>query len=1314
MTDLTVICAAAALYDYSAADEDELSLAKGDVVNVLSKQDDGWWNVIKQSGPGAGVQGLIPSNYVYVKVNAKDDKKSAASANNSLPSGWESSLDPESGERYYYNQATGQVQWSTPGKSPAALETKGHHSDVHHTQHNNYMAPIHHQGYEHSHQGKSGSGRGYPDGNVKMDKSDLAEFKRLREEADTKLAALRKVLSIQENLHFLEGKAGDESDSDNNSRLQQRHQRTDRDRDKRAPIKPSADRKASQLSPRNRVAARGGSGGGAAGGRAAARDRSSKEQAGAYSYSNHSSSPNLRLDPSSLKAIARLVDTRLEQRDDVLIGKMKAIVENATSPSGSPLAATVQRKNFEHTHAQSQIPHYDGSTIGKGRQQDLSIQSLSGQSSEVPLLFTPLAKGASSHVDERQSPPNALPSIENSGGSAGKSKEKPAWALSYKPGLITQNDIIGATGTLSMDESGKRANLKVARYDTSHMPRNNGEGVTYPQCRSAVYPPTAVEDGTGISADELVDSTAPSAALALNHVYAYSGDAARHGGSIKGKNIMFLDRNRIIYPAAALVILMDIETQAQGFFSGHTEDVTCITVHPDRTICASGQIGKDGRVLIWDSSAIADGAREYNPAVELLIMGGTRGVSGLNFSGDGRFLVAVGMDENHTMTVFDWANQVLIASVKIGHGDVSQMGFNPFLFTTTSPQDELKLNSSRAVHHDQSESCCYTLVTCGGRAIKFWTLRRTLAHEDEDKLELTGYKGKKVALPKKKQTMNASYTLEGNTAVFPKTGSEVPDILCFVCVNDAEGSKGSAPKSRIFTGTSTGSIYIWQHLEDVKSKNSLTQYSWQPRGRLLSVVSDVHESPIVDIDYTGAYWYSDDSEENTNERLVTCSKDGIVNVWRMDREVGTGVPFEHMSAVNVGYADANLGAPRCISWDLDGATTVVGTTGNALMLLYGEGMYAGGSGNPEVGGTGPELQPHVFVQPLVRGHHGKILRIAAHPTEPVFATISTDKTLRLWNSQKKAQIALTRLAERATAVEFARDGSCLAIGNESGEVMIVKYNALNEARNAKTLGLHMLQVEELEAGGSKAGEKQWQVILRRHVAAKAGQTTPGAKVNGAANGNSTAQQPSVLNRKKSEITELKFSPDGDVLAVGCRDNLIHLLSVHNGYKRAAVCRGHSSYIKNIDFSADGRVIQATDAVREILFWEVSTGKQIANAAHTRDVDWASGKCALGWHVQGIFNGPAGVPIDGEMNAVCRSKNKSLLVAGGSNTVNNAVKLFRYPCVSKSIPSLHGGHTSPVLDVMFLAHDSEVVTVGGSDSTIFTWSIVYERGSSRSS
>jgi len=53
-----------AIYDYSAQGEDELSLVKGDVIEVLSKDykisgDEGWW-----TGKCGGKVGVFPCNFV--------------------------------------------------------------------------------------------------------------------------------------------------------------------------------------------------------------------------------------------------------------------------------------------------------------------------------------------------------------------------------------------------------------------------------------------------------------------------------------------------------------------------------------------------------------------------------------------------------------------------------------------------------------------------------------------------------------------------------------------------------------------------------------------------------------------------------------------------------------------------------------------------------------------------------------------------------------------------------------------------------------------------------------------------------------------------------------------------------------------------------------------------------------------------------------------------------------------------------------------------------------------------------------------------
>ena len=48
-----------AIYDYNADKEDELTFQEGQVIYVLKKNDDGWWEGVMD-----GITGLFPGNYV--------------------------------------------------------------------------------------------------------------------------------------------------------------------------------------------------------------------------------------------------------------------------------------------------------------------------------------------------------------------------------------------------------------------------------------------------------------------------------------------------------------------------------------------------------------------------------------------------------------------------------------------------------------------------------------------------------------------------------------------------------------------------------------------------------------------------------------------------------------------------------------------------------------------------------------------------------------------------------------------------------------------------------------------------------------------------------------------------------------------------------------------------------------------------------------------------------------------------------------------------------------------------------------------------
>lgn len=61
---LEALCQVIGMYDYVAQNDDELAFQKGQVINVLNKDDCDWWK-----GELNGREGLFPSNYVKLTTD---------------------------------------------------------------------------------------------------------------------------------------------------------------------------------------------------------------------------------------------------------------------------------------------------------------------------------------------------------------------------------------------------------------------------------------------------------------------------------------------------------------------------------------------------------------------------------------------------------------------------------------------------------------------------------------------------------------------------------------------------------------------------------------------------------------------------------------------------------------------------------------------------------------------------------------------------------------------------------------------------------------------------------------------------------------------------------------------------------------------------------------------------------------------------------------------------------------------------------------------------------------------------------------------
>lgn len=278
---------------------------------------------------------------------------------------------------------------------------------------------------------------------------------------------------------------------------------------------------------------------------------------------------------------------------------------------------------------------------------------------------------------------------------------------------------------------------------------------------------------------------------------------------------------------------------------------------------------------------------------------------------------------------------------------------------------------------------------------------------------------------------------------------------------------------------------------------------------------------------------------------------------------------------------------------------------------------------------------------IVQGHVDEMWGLATHPSQDIFLSCGNDKQVFLWNAEKHKMDWCTTLEEYGLCADFCPVGSVVSIGLSTGRWVVLD-------------------------------------LLTREV------------VSEFVDGN---EQHSVM----------RYSPDGSFLAVGSHDNFIYIYSVsENGrrYSRFGKCNGHSSFITHLDWSQDGKYIMSNSGDYEILYWDIAGGcKLLRNRYESKDREWASYTCVLGFHVMGVWlEGSDGTDI----NALCRSHSEKVVAVADDFC---KVHLFQYPCPKPKAPSRkYEGHGSHVTNVCFTYSDSHLVSMGGKDTCILQWKV----------
>ncbi|CAH2328196.1 echinoderm microtubule-associated -like 1 isoform X2 [Pelobates cultripes] len=278
---------------------------------------------------------------------------------------------------------------------------------------------------------------------------------------------------------------------------------------------------------------------------------------------------------------------------------------------------------------------------------------------------------------------------------------------------------------------------------------------------------------------------------------------------------------------------------------------------------------------------------------------------------------------------------------------------------------------------------------------------------------------------------------------------------------------------------------------------------------------------------------------------------------------------------------------------------------------------------------------------ITQGHTDELWGLAAHSLKPQFLTCGHDRQITLWDSTCHRPIWSKIIDDPAQSSGFHPSGSVVAIGTLTGRWFVL---------DTETKDLVTVHTD---------GNEQLSVMC--------------------------------------------YSPDGNFLAIGSHDNYIYIYAVNdNGrkYSRIGKCSGHSSFITHLDWSVNSQYLMSNSGDYEILYWIPTACKQVVSVETTRDLEWATYTCTLGFQVFGVW--PEG--SDGtDLNAICRSNDKKLLATGDDF---GKVHLFSYPCSQfRASGHAYGGHSSHVTNVGFLYEDSHLISIGGKDMSIMQWNVI---------
>ncbi|XP_042907818.1 echinoderm microtubule-associated protein-like CG42247 [Parasteatoda tepidariorum] len=245
------------------------------------------------------------------------------------------------------------------------------------------------------------------------------------------------------------------------------------------------------------------------------------------------------------------------------------------------------------------------------------------------------------------------------------------------------------------------------------------------------------------------------------------------------------------------------------------------------------------------------------------------------------------------------------------------------------------------------------------------------------------------------------------------------------------------------------------------------------------------------------------------------------------------------------------------------------------------------------------------LNPVVHGHCDDVRALACHPDKACFVTAGLDRYICKW--EVNSLIWKVQSDSECYSITIHPHGSIVAVGDEHGDVTFLNMED----------GLHV----------------------------------------------------TTLPVTNTPLFTLKYSPDGDTLAIGGADGNIYLFQTHsNGYmyKIDFVLNGCVPILM-LDWSVEGSYLQAVftdNDYHDIVFWNLKTKEKLHSATQLKAIEWYKPNCTLGYKINGMWNNKH---IPDAVHVCCHVSNSKQILAAGDK--NGFIRLFRYPSTSDRVSIL---------------------------------------------